>query len=156
MLPCSRNRFAPFKDTSIATSAFSKLAELQLNGTLMTWPEAEELILSIPNLRLVEMGYNRLKRLRPFPANTKSNIQVVNLDSNELDDWLHICETFQPYSTYVSLLCTRCEYEPSAQFGASYFVIKPNTEDSTYRSGFTSLAQPQTSSPILQCPSGLV
>ena len=102
----SRNRLTRFKDASIAASAFSKLTELQLNGTLMTWPETEELLLAIPNLHLVEMGYNRLRRLSPFPTSARPNIQVVNLDSNELDDWAHICETFKPYNAYVFVLRT--------------------------------------------------
>jgi hypothetical protein len=72
----------------------------------MTWSETEELVLAIPNLRLVEMGYNRLKRLSPFPSPVEPSILVVNLDGNELDDWPHICETFEPYRTYVYVLHT--------------------------------------------------
>jgi Leucine-rich repeat (LRR) protein len=97
----SRNRLAPFKDISKATLAFPKLTELQLNGTLMSWSDAEELVFVIPSLRLVEMGYNRLQRLSSSPALAKSSIHVINLDGNELDDWPHICETFQPYRKYV-------------------------------------------------------
>lgn len=80
----------------------------------MTWPETEKLILAVPNLRLVEMGYNRLRRLSVFPTPVEPHIEVVNLDGNELDDWAHICETFKSYNTYVSTLCTRCKYNPSA------------------------------------------
>lgn len=67
----------------------------------MTWPETEDLVLAIPSLRLVEMGYNRLRHLSPCPTLSTPNIQIVNLDSNELDDWAHICETFKPYRTCV-------------------------------------------------------
>ena len=100
----SRNRLAPFKNISKAVSAFSQLTELQLNGTLMTWQEAEDLVLAIPSLRIVEMGYNRLSYLSPRSTPSTPNIQTVNLDSNELDDWTHICRTFKPYHTYV-LFC---------------------------------------------------
>ncbi|KIM86184.1 hypothetical protein PILCRDRAFT_816109 [Piloderma croceum F 1598] len=96
-LALNRNRLAPFKTTSKATLAFPKLTELQLNGTLMTWSDAEELVFVIPSLRLVEMGYNRLRCLSSSPALAKPSIHVINLDGNELDDWAHICETFQPY-----------------------------------------------------------
>jgi hypothetical protein len=71
----------------------------------MTWPETENLILSIPSLRLVEMGYNHLTCLSLSPTPAKPSIQVVNLDSNELNDWAHICETFKPYRKYVCVLC---------------------------------------------------
>lgn len=100
----SRNRLAPFKNTPKATLAFPKLAELQLNGTLMTWSDAEELVFVIPSLRLVEMGYNRLRRLSSSPVLAKPSLHVINLDGNELDDWVHICETFQPYRKYVYVL----------------------------------------------------
>jgi len=107
----SRNRLAPFKNTSTATLAFPKLIELQLNGTLMTWSDAEKLVFVIPSLRLVEMGYNRLRRLSSSPALAKPGIHVINLDGNELDDWPHICETFQPYRKYVYVLGYHCIYE---------------------------------------------
>jgi tubulin-specific chaperone E len=83
--------------------AFKSLIELQLNGTLMTWLEMQIAIASMPNLRLVEMGYNRLATL-----STAKNcllggkaLQTINLDSNICTNWVHICESLHHYPSYV-------------------------------------------------------
>jgi hypothetical protein len=117
---------------SRATEAFSNLAELQLNGTLMTWQETEELVLAIPSLRLVEMGYNGLKYLSPFPTPDNPRVQVVNLDSNELHDWTHVCEIFKPYLTYVENFLRCCAYDHFSQLGTPYPIIKPITHHPIY------------------------
>jgi Leucine-rich repeat (LRR) protein len=58
----------------------------------------------MPNLRLVEIGYNNLSRLSVLdnpPAN-ESTIQTINLDSNECHDWVHICGSVGPYNSLVN------------------------------------------------------
>lgn len=94
-----------------AASAFSNVTELQLNGTLMSWSEFEEVALAIPNLRVVEMGYNQIERLASFPTPVQSHLQMVNLDGNELGDWIDICTKFKSYTTYVPDLPPWCKYE---------------------------------------------
>lgn len=92
----------------------------------MTWSELEEVISVIPHLRVVEMGYNQIGHLSPFPSSVPSNLQVVNLDGNELHDWARICERFKFHSTYVPNLHAWCRYEYFAQRGASYLDFKSN------------------------------
>lgn len=94
----SRNRLRPFTDISKAFMAFPKLTELELNDTLMTWSELEEIAFTIPSLRIVELGYNRLSSLSTHSRPNQSHLQMVNLDGNEIKDWVHICETFKVYS----------------------------------------------------------
>jgi hypothetical protein len=86
------------KDFTKGSSAFQRLTDLQLNGTLMTWREMQEITALMPNLRLVEMGYNRLTSLSSFDP-IKSTIQVINLDTNQCRDWAHICQALKPYAT---------------------------------------------------------
>lgn len=89
------------KDFLQASLAFLKLTDLQLNGTMITWQEIQEVIVVMPNLRLLEIGYNHLTYLsladHPL-APAQSSIQAINLDSNECHGWSHICQTFHRYS----------------------------------------------------------
>lgn len=83
--------------------AFKNLTELQLNGTLITWLEMQTAIADMPNLRLVEMGYNKLATLSPLDNSLPTNgaLQVINLDSNLCSDWVNVCESLQQYVSYV-------------------------------------------------------
>jgi tubulin-specific chaperone E len=109
MLSCSiyilssRNRLLPATDHRLVVDAFKSLTELQLNGTLMTWFEMQTAIAGMPNLRLVEMGYNKLATLsttdNSFPDNKV--LQVINLDSNTCSDWVHVCKSLHQYPSYV-------------------------------------------------------
>ena len=84
------------RDFAKGLSAFVKLTDLQLNDTLTTWQEMQEVTAQMPNLRLVEMGYNRLTTLSSSgPIDSK--IQVINLDTNECRDWSNICQALKPY-----------------------------------------------------------
>ena len=84
-------------------NAFNSLTELQLNGTLMTWLEMQTVIASMPNLRLVEMGYNKLATLSSPDDRLSDNkvLRVINLDSNMLSDWVHVCTSLYRYTSYV-------------------------------------------------------
>jgi len=90
------------RDVAKGFSAFVKITELQLNGTLMSWREMQEVTALMPSLRLVEMGYNRLATLPSGPVN--SAIQVINLDSNECHDWTHIYQATVPYTALQRLI----------------------------------------------------
>jgi hypothetical protein len=83
--------------------AFNSLTELQLNGNLMTWLEMQTAIASMPHLRLVEMGYNKLAVLSTLHDRLPDNraLQVINLDSNMLSDWVHVCTSLYQYPSYV-------------------------------------------------------
>lgn len=98
MLTYSRNRLRYFENALGATSAFLKLTELQLNGTLTNWSEMETIIQVMPSLRLVELGYNSLMDLSMSKHPNKSRLEVVNLDGNELKQWVHVSSTFTLYT----------------------------------------------------------
>lgn len=89
--------------------AFSALTTLQLNATLMTWAETEQIALAIPSLTELESGYNNLKQLSSSSPTHNGNpagstMEVLNLDANELSDWAHICQTLAPYTKYRYLI----------------------------------------------------
>lgn len=88
--------------------AFKNLTELQLNGTLITWLEMQTAIADMPNLRLVEMGYNKLATLSPLDNSLPTNgaLQVINLDSNLCSDWVNVCESLQQYVSLERVLLT--------------------------------------------------
>jgi tubulin-specific chaperone E len=97
--PNSRNRFSAMKDVELMSSAFPKLKELQLNGTLMTFGEIQEVISYMPNLQAIEIGYNHLVVLSTLEASVpiQSSLYSMNLDGNECKDWPHVCLSLKPY-----------------------------------------------------------
>ncbi|KAI0957748.1 hypothetical protein AcW1_006039 [Taiwanofungus camphoratus] len=116
-LPClqrlalNQNRLRPASDFNPLASAFRRLRELQLNATLTTWTELEHVISYMPNLQILEMGYNRLKSLAASDRNSgvrsnNSTIEEVNLDSNELPDWSAVCRALKPYTALQRLVLT--------------------------------------------------
>ena len=89
-------------------TSFLHLKELLLNGTQMTWPETQVVIDFMPNLHVVEMGYNSLTRLKTqnvIGARAPHNdaLQVINLDSNFCHDWIDIWNALEQYRSWVFL-----------------------------------------------------
>ncbi|KAG6917930.1 hypothetical protein DXG01_000367 [Tephrocybe rancida] len=107
----SQNRLSPVSDLAVMESAFLSLTELQLNGTMMSWLEMQNATAAMPNLEIIEMGYNALAHLHigdePPPVN--NTVRVINLDGNACSDWVHIWESMGHYtlsstgSTYATL-----------------------------------------------------
>lgn len=84
----------------LATS-FSKLSEILLNDTLINWTDMQCITSFMPQLRVIEMGYNQLTRLcgdKP-PTLEESSVVVLNLDTNLLSDWAHICTSLSVYKS---------------------------------------------------------
>ncbi|KAF8910750.1 hypothetical protein CPB85DRAFT_1551514 [Mucidula mucida] len=81
------------------SSAFLKLTVLQLNKTLTSWSEMERIIAFMPQIQVVELGYNGLDHLASddIPCANASPLETLNLDSNQLGDWVHILQSLQPY-----------------------------------------------------------
>ncbi|KAF8077772.1 hypothetical protein FPV67DRAFT_1402566 [Lyophyllum atratum] len=108
-LGLNRNRLQPVTNCAAMETAFLRLTELQLNGTMLTWLEMQTAIAAMPNLRILEMGYNRLTHLQipgakyPPPNNT---VQVINLDSNACSDWVHIWKSLNHYTSLQRLILT--------------------------------------------------
>lgn len=61
------------------------------------------LLLSMPQLRVLELGYNSLDHLNEaadspsFPGTPK--LEILNLDSNKLSDWKNIMNSLSSIST---------------------------------------------------------
>ncbi|KAI0053913.1 hypothetical protein FA95DRAFT_1551690 [Auriscalpium vulgare] len=91
-LSLNNNRLNPFTNPSLVIQAFSRLTELQLNGTLITWEAMINIISLIPTLRQIEMGYNRLTSLSTAktPERSTVNVEIINLDGNQLSDWINV------------------------------------------------------------------
>lgn len=57
----------------------------------------------MPCLKSVEFGYNRLVRLSGSESSAippHSTLQSLNLDSNSLSDWVHVCSSLAVYDRY--------------------------------------------------------
>jgi Leucine-rich repeat (LRR) protein len=91
----------------LGRDAFSHLTELQLNGTLLTWQAITDVVCLMPRLQRLESGYNRLQYLPSLPQNhPEIVITTLNLDSNQLSDWVETCQalvSFQKYSYHLKL-----------------------------------------------------
>ncbi|KAH9901505.1 hypothetical protein C8Q73DRAFT_678068 [Cubamyces lactineus] len=95
-LSLNQNRLRPPQLLRPDTAAFRRLEDLQLNGTLTTWDEFRTVLIFLPSLRTVELGYNRLQNLvteqdsqnRGEPNTT---LHSINLDSNSLENFGDMC-----------------------------------------------------------------
>ncbi|KAJ7864819.1 hypothetical protein B0H14DRAFT_2440573, partial [Mycena olivaceomarginata] len=95
-LSLNRNRLQSPRDSM--TAAFTNLIELRLNGTLTTWNEMQHVTAAMPALQIVEIGYNFIDELSSTNSiHQGSTIETINLDSNELRDWVHISDSLRSY-----------------------------------------------------------
>ncbi|PIL24269.1 hypothetical protein GSI_14022 [Ganoderma sinense ZZ0214-1] len=98
-LRLNQNRMRPPQVLRHESPAFHRLEELQLSATLTTWKEFQVLLRYMPALTTVELGYNRLRTLRPDsepPSNYSAPaLQEINLDGNELDSFVDINEAMR-------------------------------------------------------------
>ena len=108
---CSRNRLQPLQSFRPLEGVFENLTDLQLNATFLSWAEMQAITSTMPNLQLIEMGYNCLSRLSDgvIPPHD-CNIQVINLDTNNCSDWIHLCASFSKYHSYVIACQIVCSY----------------------------------------------
>ena len=103
ILIASNNRLRFFDENTRPLNAFCKLLEVQLSATLTTWAQLRNILKFIPSLRLVEMGHNRLLPLNSGRSDAghrpsllvSENLEILNLDGNELVNWLSVCESLE-------------------------------------------------------------
>ena len=119
---CSRNRLKFPSNVQSLEGAFPNLTDLQLNATFLSWAEMQAIASIMPKLQLIEMGYNNLSRLsggmiRPHDC----NVQVINLDTNNCFDWVHLCASFGEYHSYV--IVSQIVTLLSLPFGQVYSVL---------------------------------
>ncbi|KAH9857205.1 hypothetical protein C2E23DRAFT_806938 [Lenzites betulinus] len=96
-LSLNQNRLRLSQRSNI--SAFKRLEELQLNATLTTWEDLQAILLYMPSLNSVELGYNCLRSLQRESgtgvthrnSHNNSTITSINLDSNKLEDFAELC-----------------------------------------------------------------
>jgi len=87
------------------TNAFPRLKEIQLNDTRLTWTNMKSITACMPQLEAIEMGYNQLSRFTDATSSTSYNTTVnfLNLDTNLISDWVHLCVSLKEYPSYVTL-----------------------------------------------------
>ncbi|EMD38216.1 hypothetical protein CERSUDRAFT_113365 [Gelatoporia subvermispora B] len=109
-LALNQNRLSRFKNSDLASTAFGSLVELQLNATLTSWEDALYAMMFMPELRVLELGYNRLCNLscignthRPSP---EACLEELNLDSNELNRWSELCRALRSFTALQRLVLT--------------------------------------------------
>jgi hypothetical protein len=109
-LGVSNNRLQPLSNLKLGRDAFSHLTELQLNGTLMTWQAIMGVVCLMPRLQRLESGYNRLQHLSFSSQNhPELVITTLNLDSNQLSNWVETCQalvSFHKYSNHLKTVST--------------------------------------------------
>ena len=89
----SNNRLQPPSSLKLGTDAFSRLTELQLNGTLMSWQAIMEVLALMPRLQRLESGYNRLQNLTSLPQdNPEPVLTTLNFDTNQFCNWAETCQ----------------------------------------------------------------
>ncbi|OCB88021.1 RNI-like protein [Sanghuangporus baumii] len=106
-LSLNSNRLSSLNDTTNLRSAFMSLEEIRLNETFISWAEVVLLLTVMPNLRVIELGYNNMERLggtefRDQLSGTK--LEVLNLDENKLHDWNDVMEAIAPFEKLSILL----------------------------------------------------
>ncbi|KAF6764015.1 hypothetical protein DFP72DRAFT_1137168, partial [Ephemerocybe angulata] len=95
-LSLNRNRFLSLERDGAFSNSFLNLTEIQLNGTLLTWREANGIIRQMPSLRVLELGYNALSSLSTGGSeerNTHPLLHTLNLDNNKLVDWIDVASS---------------------------------------------------------------
>lgn len=82
------------------STSFLSLTDLQLNGTLISWREMQEVTSFMPKLLSVELGRNGFCELEPGEPiiSTGSSIRNINLESNQCKDWTRICGSLSVYN----------------------------------------------------------
>ena len=113
----SNNRLQPPSDLELGSDAFSRLTELQLNGTLMSWQAIMDVVTLMPRLQRLESGYNRLRDLSSSRQNHAAPVvTTLNLDSNQLSNWVQTCQALSSFR--------KCDIIPSRNVYTSLIVCQ--------------------------------
>ncbi|KAG0003124.1 hypothetical protein BGZ79_001604 [Entomortierella chlamydospora] len=99
ILRLSRNRFQPLVEQPSFGQSFAKLRCLALNRVYLSWDEFELLEPSMPNLQVLQIGFNMFTELgKTDPASPIAsqkikglvNLEDLHLEGNLLADWNQI------------------------------------------------------------------
>ncbi|EJD02198.1 RNI-like protein [Fomitiporia mediterranea MF3/22] len=131
VLSLNRNRFSELSDASNLRSAFLALEELRLNETMITWSEVIRLIPIMPNLRVLELGYNDIDRLNGSATDhhlSATKLELLNLDANKLQDWSDIMISISASTKLDRLILTSNQLQQIPQAPPEQTVVLPNIE----------------------------
>ncbi|KAF8798138.1 RNI-like protein [Phlegmacium glaucopus] len=131
-LSLNRNRLQLPSNIQSMEGAFQSLTDLQLNATFLSWTEIQTITSTMPKLQLIEMGYNQLSCLSGVIRSYDCNVQVINLDTNNCSDWVHLCTSFSEYRSLQRIVLT------SNRIGTIPFPNRP--EDSVLSIKYLSLS----------------
>lgn len=95
----SRNRFLPLEH-ELPILAFSRLRELQLNSTLISWTEFKDVTRFMTSLRSVELGHNYLESLGARSSSAIPELVSLNFEGNHLDDWIQTANSLREFTSY--------------------------------------------------------
>ncbi|KAI0282126.1 hypothetical protein BGY98DRAFT_955847 [Russula aff. rugulosa BPL654] len=124
-LSLNNNRLQPLSNLKLGRDAFSHLTELQLNGTLMTWQAIMGVVCLMPRLQRLESGYNRLQHLSSLCQNhPELVITTLNLDSNQLSNWVETCQALVSFHKLVRLVLSSNSYESISVPTGHYVPLK--------------------------------
>ncbi|KAH0830732.1 hypothetical protein J3R83DRAFT_2210 [Lanmaoa asiatica] len=102
-LALNRNRFLPLEH-ELPIVAFSRLRELQLNSTLISWAEFRDVARFMTSLRSVELGHNHLEFLSARSSSAIPELVSLNFEDNLLDDWIKTANSLRDFTTLQRLI----------------------------------------------------
>ncbi|GAA6027767.1 hypothetical protein JCM8097_008024 [Rhodosporidiobolus ruineniae] len=109
-LALNSDRFRPI-ESPLSLPGFQRLTSLQLNSTLMTWPELLNVSASFVDLADLQFGFNRLRSLRSSsssrpPSPVLPKLERLNLEANELGDWEELVDELSMLPALNTLILT--------------------------------------------------
>ncbi|KAF9425172.1 hypothetical protein BGZ94_007773 [Podila epigama] len=99
VLRLNRNRFLPLTEQPRFETSFQRLRCLALNRVYLSWDEMELLEPSMPNLEMLQIGFNLLNELGRTDSTTPVshqkikgflNLKDIHLEGNHFADWQQI------------------------------------------------------------------
>ncbi|GAA5867668.1 hypothetical protein JCM1840_006651 [Sporobolomyces johnsonii] len=111
------NRFQPVSSPT-PLPGFERLTTLQLNNTLISWPEILVVAPSLANLVELQIGFNRIQTLSSSPPSADEahlslreppplpKLELLNLESNELSNWSELVSELSVLPSLTTLVLT--------------------------------------------------
>lgn len=85
-------------DYELSILVFSRLSELQLNNTLISWVEFRDVARFMTSLRSVELGHNYLESLSARSSSAVPELLSLNFEDNLLEDWVKTTNSLRNFT----------------------------------------------------------
>lgn len=85
-------------DYELSILVFSRLCELQLNNTLISWVEFRDVARFMTSLRSVELGHNYLESLSARSSSAVPELLSLNFEDNLLEDWVKTTNSLRNFT----------------------------------------------------------